>query len=119
LLIPKKKFLLTPSITMAKQKKGINFYPFLKINFEDINSLGPSERTRNTRRQATPPPIIPTKQPEEQLSGISRVNKEIASLIARKDPVLNRVVKKPKARISRQKKERMEVKMIKAAAKAV
>ena len=47
------------------------------------------------------------------------MNKEIATLIARKDPVLNRVVKKPKARLSRQKKERLEAKMIKAAAKDV
>ena len=47
------------------------------------------------------------------------MNKEIATLIARKDPVLNRVGKKSKTRISKQKKERIEAKMIKAAAKSV
>jgi hypothetical protein len=76
-------------------------------------------RTRNGRRQATPPLIIPTDTPEQKQSGVSLVNKEIASLIARKDPVLNRVGKKSKTRISKQKKERVEAKMIKAAAKAV
>jgi len=47
------------------------------------------------------------------------VNKEIATLIARKDPVLNRVAKKLHAGVSKQKKGRMEAKMIKAAEKAV
>jgi hypothetical protein len=47
------------------------------------------------------------------------VNKEIATLIARKDPILNRVAKKSKGGISKQKKERMEAKMVKAAEKAV
>lgn len=50
---------------------------------------------------------------------MSRVNKEIATLIARKDPLLNQVSKKSKSHISRQKKQRMEAKMVKAAAKAV
>jgi hypothetical protein len=78
-----------------------------------------SLRKRNGRRQETPPLIIPTDPPEEKQSGVSRVNKEIATLIARKDPVLNRVGRKSKTRISKQRKERMEAKMIKAAAKAV
>jgi hypothetical protein len=76
-------------------------------------------RTRNGRRQPTPPLIINTEPEKEQPSGVSRVNKEIATLIARKDPVLNRAVKKPKDLLSRQMKRRMEAKMIKAAAKSV
>ena len=75
-------------------------------------------RSRNLRRQATPPVVIHTESSEQQ-SGVSRVNKEIANLIARKDPVLNRVNKKSKQAVSKQKKNRMEAKMIKAAAKAV
>jgi hypothetical protein len=47
------------------------------------------------------------------------VNKEIATLIARKDPVLNQVSKKSKSQIPRHKKQRMDAKMAKAAAKAV
>jgi len=53
------------------------------------------------------------------LSGVSLVNKEIATLIARKDPMLNQVSKKSKSQITRQKKQRMEAKMVRAAAKAV
>ena len=80
--------------------------------------IGQSVRSRNLRRQATPPVVIHTESSEQQ-SGVSRVNKEIADLIARKDPVLNRVNKKSKQVVSKQKKNRMEAKMIKAAAKAV
>ena len=83
------------------------------------NLLDKSLRTRSGRRQATPPLIIPTDPPEDKQSGVSRVNKEIATLIARKDPTLNKTSKKPRARISKQKKERMQAKMVKAAAKAV
>jgi DNA-binding ferritin-like protein len=55
----------------------------------------------------------------DQQSGVSRVNKELANLIARNDPVLSRITKKQKHGISKQKKSRMEAQMIKAAAKAV
>lgn len=65
------------------------------------------------------PPLIIHTETTDQQSGVSRVNKEIADLIARKDPVLNRVNKKQKLGISKQKKNRMEAKMIKAAEKAV
>jgi len=92
---------------------------YLQQRYHPLILIDKSLRTRNGRRQATPPPIIPTNPPEEKQSGVSRVNKEIATLIARKDPVLNRVTKKSKIRLSKQKKERMEVKMVKAAAKAV
>ena len=78
---------------MAKQKKGISSPTLLEL---DLRDEGNSIRTRNGRRQPTPPLIINTEPEKEQPSGVSRVNKEIATLIARKDPVLNRVVKKPK-----------------------
>ena len=72
------------------------------------------------RRQATPPLIIkPDKESSQQEpSGVSRVNQEIAALIARKDPVLNAVSKNSKKSMSKQKRQRMEAKMAKAAAKA-
>lgn len=82
------------------------------------NYLVKAPRTRNDRRQATPSMIIPTEPPSQQQSGVARVNKEIASLIARKDPVLHKVSKKSK-QLSKSKKERLEAKMVKAAAKAV
>jgi hypothetical protein len=75
-------------------------------------------RSRNERRQATPPLIIPTEPPSQQQSGVARVNKELATLIARKDPALHKVSKKSKT-LSKAKKERLESKMEKAAAKAV
>ena len=62
--------------------------------------------------------IIPTDPPSQQQSGVARVNNEIATLIARKDPVLHKVSKKSKT-LSKAKKERLETKMEKAAAKAV
>jgi len=85
-----------------------------------IIGLGLSIRSRQGRRQATPPLIIKTDHELDQQnpSGVSRVNHEIAALIARKDPVLNKVSKSSKNRISKQKKQRMEAKMVKAAAKA-
>jgi hypothetical protein len=102
---------------MAKQKKGMTIFPSESLV---ITGIAPSIRTRNARRQATPPiPIGIESQSENKPSGVSRVNKEIAALIARKDPVLNRVSKKSKNQLSKQKKQRMEAKMIKAAVKAV
>jgi len=82
-----------------------------------IVPLDPSIRSRQGRRQATPPLLIKADH-EQHPSGVSRVNQEIAALIARKDPVLNKVSKSSKNRISKQKKQRMEAKMVKAAAKA-
>ena len=81
-------------------------------------AVAPSKRTRNERRQPTPPLVIQS-DPKKEDSGVSRVNREIATLIARKDPLLNQVSKKSKTQISRGKKGRMTTKMEKAAAKAV
>jgi hypothetical protein len=79
----------------------------------------PSKRTRNGRRQPTPPLIIQSGPKKDDESGVSRVNKEIATLIARKDPLLNQVSKKSKTQIARGNKGRVTAKMEKAAAKAV
>lgn len=102
---------------MGKSKKGMSI-THIPFQFSFSNYRGPSIRSRNVRRQGTPPTIIHTEHVNPQ-SGVSRVNKEIADLIARKDPVLNRVNKKSKQTISKQKKERIEARMNKAAAKAV
>ena len=71
----------------------------------------------------TPPLIVKSDKPaEESQSGLSRVNNAIVTLMARKDPILNRVSKKSKKSkpdVSKQKKQRQEAKMIKAASKAV
>ena len=76
-------------------------------------------RKRAVRRQATPPLIIKTDPLPEPQTGVSRVNQEIATLIARKDPVLNHVSKKSKSRLSKRKKDRLEAKVIKGEAKEV
>jgi len=101
-----------------ESQRKVCLYPISPSNFHFFDYRGPSIRSRNVRRQGTPPTIIRTEHVNPQ-SGVSRVNKEIADLIARKDPVLNRVNKKSKQTISKQKKERMEARMNKAAAKAV
>ena len=107
---------------MAKSKKRaaapsppVQSRPLLSY----LTYLAQISRTRNSRRQATPPLIIPTQPKPKSQSGVSRVNKEIATLIARKDPTLSRASKKKNLRISKGKKKRMEGSMIKAAAKAV
>jgi hypothetical protein len=103
----------------GKNKERYPTYFLIPIHMVVHFNFLASIRSRNVRRQTTPPLVISTETPPEKLSGVSRVNQEIATLIARKDPVLNNVSKKSKPRSTKQKKGRLEAKMVKAAAKAV
>jgi hypothetical protein len=101
-------------MTKSKPKNGISPI-FIVSGFIDADYIA----SRSARRQVTPPFLTDTENPSEQQTGVSRVNKEIATLIARKDPVLNQVSKKLKSPLSKKKKDRLQIKMIKAAAKGV